>query len=465
MYVVVLSSRIRGVDTGGDGSMDTQYCYIGDDVLEKVPRLFQSEWGGKYRPLIVADGNTWQVAGPFLQERFERAAAGSLEKNARPEPPYLFPAEPMLYGDEHSIATVHRLLEGNDLLAVALGSGTINDIVKRASYECGKPYIVVATAPSVDGYTSFGAAVSVGGFKQTLPCSAPLAVFAERSILRDAPLPMLAAGYGDLAAKVPAGADWIIADALGVHPIQADIWDMIQPTLKDVLSRPSELAARDKCVVGEVFSGLVQTGFAMQKMHDSRPASGAEHLISHVWEMEHLCKDGISVSHGFKVALGTLISTAMMEELFSLSEQQIAAQCRRATPVSWDERAAQIQAWDGDRPSYHQILEVCRSKFMEGEGLEARRDLIICKWEMMREKVKEQLIPFVQLKKMFSLADCPTEPSHIDITKELFLRGVVVSQMIRTRYTILDLLYETGTFDHVVESLMDGRRYFHSYHS
>lgn len=444
--------------------MDTQYCHIGDDVLEKVPRLFQSEWGGRYRPLIIADGNTWQVAGPFLQERFELAASENPGKNAVPAKPYLFPSEPMLYGDEHSIAAVHRLLEGNDLLAVALGSGTINDIVKRASYECGKPYIVVATAPSVDGYTSFGAAVSVGGFKQTLPCSAPFAVFAERSILRDAPLPMLAAGYGDLAAKVPAGADWIIADTLGVHPIQADIWDMIQPTLKDVLSRPSELAARDKSVVGEVFSGLVQTGFAMQKMHDSRPASGAEHLISHVWEMEHLCKDGIPVSHGFKVALGTLISTAMMEELFSFSGQQIATQCRRAVPVSWNERAVQIQTWVGDRPSYRQILEVSRGKFLEGEALEARRALIIQEWEAMREKVRGRLIPFARLKEMFSLAGCPAEPSHIDVTKGLFLRGVVVSQMIRTRYTILDLMYETDMFSHVVESLMDGKRYFRSYH-
>jgi glycerol-1-phosphate dehydrogenase [NAD(P)+] len=443
--------------------MDTQYCHIGDGVLEKVSQLFQSEWGGVYRPLIVADGNTWQVAGPFLQERFERAASDNPEKNLWPGTPYLFPATPMLYGDERSIAEVRRLLDGNDLLAVALGSGTINDIVKRASYECGKPYIVVATAPSVDGYTSFGAAVSIGGFKQTLPCFAPFAVFAERDILCGAPLPMLSAGYGDLAAKVPAGADWLIADALGIHPVQPDIWNMIQPPLKSVLSRPSELSARNKEVVGEVFSGLVQTGFAMQKMHDSRPASGAEHLISHVWEMEHLCKDGVPVSHGFKVALGTLISTAMMDELCNFTSEQLAQSCRHAVPVSWDERAAQIQAWVGDRPSYHQILEVSRSKFLEGESLEERRRLIIHEWETIRTKIQRQIIPFADLKKMFALAGCPTEPSHIDVTKELFQRGVVVSQMIRSRYTILDLLYETGLFDQITGTLMDGTKYFHSY--
>lgn len=437
--------------------MDTRICCIGDNVLGKVSELFQSEWGESYRPVIIADGNTWRVAGPFLQDRFAQA-------NLKPSEAYVFPAEPMLYGDEFSIATVHKVLEGNDLLAIALGSGTINDIVKRASYECGKPYVVVATAPSVDGYTSFGAAVSVGGFKQTLPCSAPFAVFAERDILCEAPLPMLAAGYGDLAAKVPAGADWIIADALGVHPIQPDIWEMIQPTLKQSISRPAALAARDKDVVGDVFSGLVQTGFAMQKMHDSRPASGAEHLISHVWEMEHLCKDGVPVSHGFKVALGTLISTAMMEELFKLSQAEISERCRRAAPVSWNVRATQIERWLGDRPSYQQILEVSRSKFLEGEALEERRALIIAQWEDIRTKGREQIIPFSKLKGMFSQAGCPTEPRHIDVTKELFHRAVVVSQMIRTRYTILDLLYETGMFDQVAETLMDGKTYFNDYY-
>lgn len=436
--------------------MDTQYCLIGDDVLEKVSGLFESEWKGKYRPLIIADGNTWQVAGSFLQERFQVASLN-------PEAPYLFPSQPMLYGDEHSIAIVRQLLEANDLLAIALGSGTINDIVKRASYECEKPYIIVATAPSVDGYTSFGAAVSVGGFKQTLPCSAPFAVVAERDILCNAPLPMLAAGYGDLAAKVPAGADWIIADAIGVQPIQEDIWQMIQPTLKTILSRPADLALRNKEVVGEVFSGLVQTGFAMQMMHDSRPASGAEHLISHVWEMEHLCKDGIPVSHGFKVALGTLASTAMMEEICRLSASELRTCCDNASGVTWSGRATQIESWLKDRPSYDQILHVSEQKFLEGDALEQRRQLILQDWDALRAKISEQIIPFTQLKDMFAQAGCPTEPAHINVSKDLFHRALMVSQMIRTRYTILDLLYETGLFESVVAKLLDTTTYFSEY--
>lgn len=440
--------------------MDTEYCFVGDGVLDRVQEVFSSEWGCSMRPLIIADGNTWQVAGPYLQERLGRRSSGTDDRAVVDVATYLFPAEPMLYADEHAIATVHRLLEGNDLIAIALGSGTINDIVKRASYECGKPYVVVATAPSVDGYTSYGAAVSVGGFKQTLPCPAPLAVFAERRILCEAPSPMIAAGYGDLIAKIPAGADWIVADALGLQSIDPEIWHMIQPDLKRVVSHPQRLAQRDMTVVGEVFSGLVQTGFAMQRMHDSRPASGAEHLISHIWEMEHLAMDGVPVSHGFKVALGTLVSTAMYERLFSMTGEEVASVSSSAPRQTWDDRRAHVDRWFADRPSYGQVLDICRQKFLEGSDLEERRHRIFLVWDVLRKRVLEQLVPFGTLRGMLAAAGCPVEPADIGVDRELFRRALVSSQMIRTRYTILDLLSDLGMFLPTVDALLDVNGYF-----
>ena len=122
-----------------------------------------------------------------------------------------------------------------------------------------------------------------------------MALAADTDILADAPAEMKSSGYADLFAKLPAGAEWIMTDIMGIEPIRKDVWELIQPPLRSWLANADDLQA--------VFEGLAATGYAMQLYKDSRPASGMEHLCSHVWEME-----GVNASHGFKVGLGTLAS-------------------------------------------------------------------------------------------------------------------------------------------------------------
>ncbi len=433
--------------------MDTVVCSITENANEELVRLFSEQFASTFHPIIIADGNTWQVAGSQLQDLF-------VAKGIIVEAPYLFPADPMPYADEYSIAAVHEVLEGTDYFPIAVGSGTINDIVKRASFECDRRYMVLATAPSVDGYTSYGAAVSIGGFKQTLPCTAPYGVFATPSVLRNAPMPMIGAGYGDLAAKIPAGADWIIADALGLQPIQADIWDMIQPQLRSEIGCPEAVAQRDAKAIAALFDGLCQTGFAMQVMEDSRPASGAEHLISHIWEMDHLCFNDVPVSHGYKVALGTLISTAFMEELCRHDAKSLQESMALAPNVDLVQREAQVRSCAGDSPAQESILQIVRQKFLQGTALHERRMLIIKEWPSMRENILEQLIPFATLRDMFTIVGCPTTPSQIGVGLEQLRRGITMAQMIRTRYTILDLAYDCGLFDTIMHTVCDTETYF-----
>lgn len=91
-------------------------------------------------------------------------------------------------------------------------SGVINDLCKLASFHHGQSYLCVATAASVDGYSSSGAVVSRDGAKLNIETHAPLVILADVGVLAAAPKEMTAAGYADLAAKIPAGAEWMIAD-------------------------------------------------------------------------------------------------------------------------------------------------------------------------------------------------------------------------------------------------------------
>ena len=416
--------------------METRLFLLESDALNQLPEAIRSLWGEKARPWIVADDNTRRAAGARAAEILK---AAGMEGPS----PYCFPGTPVLHADE---SNVNILLEAfpENVVPVAVGSGTVNDLVKRASGVRNVSYCCVPTAPSVDGYTSSGAALTAAGLKQTLPCPAPLAVVADSGILREAPPEMFAAGYADLMAKIPAGADWIAADILGIEAIDPAVWALVQTPLRDNLSDPAD--------VRRVFTGLAATGYAMQLYRDSRPASGADHLISHIWEMEHLCCNGQPVSHGFKVAIGTVTATALYEALFSLSEQE----ARRLARPGLDRagREAEIDALLSVGTYGAATRTIALDKFREGDALAERRELIYRNWETLRQRILGQLFPFDELKARLTAAHCPVLPAQINVGREQFLHGVRTAQLIRKRFTVLDLVYELGLMEELLPRIL-----------
>ncbi len=405
---------------------ETESFVLEAGAMRHTPEILRKHWGAAPNVWLVADENTWRAAGEKLDAILRAAGITCCE-------PYLFPGTPTLHATTgHVDELLAAFPEG--CVPVAVGGGTVNDLVKRASGVKGVRYCCVPTAPSVDGYTSYGAALNVDGLKKTLPCPAPLAIVADTKTLANAPGEMFAAGYADLMAKIPAGADWILADRLGLHPIRQDVWELVQVPLRDNLSDPTD--------VTRVFMGLAATGYAMQLCRDSRPASGAEHLMSHVWEMEDLCFNGESVSHGFKVSLGTVVTTALFEKLFSLSVDEAR---RFAEPgLCRTAREAEVDALLMRGCYGTEAKEIAMSKFLEGDALRERREQLYDSWEFLREATQRQLFPLAELRKKLEAAHCPVLPAQIGLPAGQFLHGVVAAQLIRTRYTILDAVYELG---------------------
>lgn len=416
--------------------METRLFLLENDALNQLPEAIRSLWGNDARPWLVADGNTWRAAGAEVAKILKAAGMEGPES-------FLFPGTPMLHADE---GNVNLLLEQfpENVVPVAIGGGTVNDLVKRASGLRHVSYCCVPTAPSVDGYTSSGAALTASGLKQTLPCPAPLAVVADSGILRNAPPEMFAAGYADLMAKIPAGADWLAADTLGIEAVDPAVWELVQTPLRDNLSDPSD--------VRRVFTGLAATGYAMQLYRDSRPASGADHLVSHIWEMENLCCNGKPVSHGFKVAIGTVTSTALYEALFSLSEQE----ARRLARPGLDRagREAEIDALLSVGTYGAATRTIALDKFREGDALAERRELIYRNWETLRKRILHQLYPLEELTRRLTAAGCPVKPADIQLGREQFLHGIRTAQLIRKRYTVLDLAYELGLLEELLQRIL-----------
>ena len=424
---------------------DTKLFWLGEDLLAQTAEAFKELFPGK-KACMVADPNTVNAAG--------REVWGSLKQHGvETVEPYIFDHPP--HAEIEAVELVKAWLDkhGADVVAVAVGAGSINDICKVAAFKRGQSYLCVATAASVDGYASDGAPMTVDGFKKTVYCKAPLGIVADLDVLRKAPWALTASGYADLAAKVPGGADWIITDVLEAsnEPIQQGPWDMVQLPLGGWLNHPYELKQGEPQPFSDLFEGLTLSGFAMQAAKTSRPASGCEHMFSHVWEMAGVKRaDGTEPSHGEKVAIGSLAATAIMEKIFSapFTAADIDEAARRYP--TWAEREALIRKLFGEGPLCEKVLEESRAKHLEGGAIRDRLAKIAGAWDELRDRVFAQIMPFKRMREMFRVAGAPLSPADIGISNERAAATVITAQMIRSRYTVLDLAFDTGRLHEAV---------------
>jgi glycerol-1-phosphate dehydrogenase [NAD(P)+] len=427
---------------------DTKDVVIGAGVLSSVDDVFGRSFGDQ-PAVVVADENTFKVAGEQVQQHLEAGGRTLVD-------PYIFPGQPTLRSEYGNITTLVESLRTHDAVPVAVASGTLNDIVKRAAYECDRPYLAVATAASVDGYTSFGASITKEGFKQTLTCPAPRAVVADLDVLTAAPPIMTAAGYGDLLGKIPAGADWIVADTLMVDPIDPHVWSLVQGPLREATARPAELATGDRRAMEALVEGLMMSGLAMQVAGSSRPASGAEHYFSHLWELEglaHGVEGGPPPEHGLKVGFGSIAMAAFYERLLQRDLSTVDIEARRRLWPSWEQVEQEVRATHQTPGLDRAAIAQSREKYIDADQLAQRLTLLHERWPALRERIQQQLLTANQLREQLQAAGCPTNPAELGLSLADLKATYIRARMIRSRYTVLDLAHETGVLPECVDEL------------
>jgi glycerol-1-phosphate dehydrogenase [NAD(P)+] len=424
---------------------DTRRVVISAGALDAVEEAF-AQCFENAPAVIIADENTFAIAGQAVQQRLH-ATGRALD------PPIIFPRMPALYADFENVLGLEGRLRSFDAIPVVVGSGTLNDITKLASHRAGRQYMCVGTAASMDGYTAFGAAITKDGFKQTMACPAPRALLADLDVLAGAPAQMNATGYGDLLGKITAGADWILADALEIEPIDARAWPLVQDSLRDWTARPDQLHAGDQQTIAHLFEGLIMAGVAMQISASSRPASGSEHRFSHLWEMQALGHGHPAVPHGFKVGIGSIAAAALYERLLThdMRALDVDALCRTWPSRDTVERMVR-QGHDIPQLAENAVTESL-DKYISPDQLRARLDMIQACWPSIRIKLEAQLMTANQLRGLLAAAGCPTDPAAIGISMTQLRESYWLARTIRSRYTVLDLVNETGLLDVCVAEL------------
>lgn len=422
---------------------DTKVFEMGEGFLSRVPAVFRDLFPGRMA-MVVADINTWRVAGAAV---YQYLLDAGIETGVFIIPDREFHAE------WKYVEMVEAAVKGAGAVAVSVGSGVINDLCKLSAAHLGQSYLCVPTAASVDGYSSFGASISYEGLKQTFDCPAPVAIVADTRVIAQAPKHMTAAGYADLAAKIPAGGEWMVADLFGTEPIIPEAWHVLQDVLDEMLSDPEGVAAGDPKAVAALFEGLTLSGFAMQAARSSRPASCTDHLFSHYWDMTHHTFQGKLQSHGFQVAIGTLTMCAFFDAFCKLDLSRIDVDARVAAwPTLEQEQARARQLFEG----FVDPELGCRVITEKYQGPdEVRRELTDLKacWPQFRDRCRVQVYPFTKMKRLFAIVGAPSDPSHIGVTRAELKAMVPKTQLMRWRINLLDLALRAGVYDQLVEAV------------
>ena len=415
---------------------------VGPGAVAEAGRLWRETIGD--RPaLIVADDNTWAAAGPATQAALDTAGIAT-DTHILAATPRVKPAR------ELGEAIAAKLPAGAAFVAV--GAGVLNDLVKYAAFARDVPYLCVATAASMDGYTSAGAPLTDRGFKITIECRPARAVIGDLDVIAAAPPAMIGWGYGDMAGKVPAGADWIVADALGVEPVDEVAWPMVQTHLADLLGAPDAVARGAPDAVAAVFAGLSLVGLAMEAHGSTRPASGAEHQIAHIWEMESLAHGGERVSHGACVAVGCMATLRLYDWLLGrdLAALDIEATLAAAPDLA-AKRAAIARHFSGEIA--RRAGDETAAKHPDPQTHRARLATLKAAWPDLAARLRAQLWPPETMADHLRRAGAPAAPEDIGISQARLAQTIAAARFLRRRYTILDLLGETGLLAQALSDL------------
>jgi len=322
---------------------------------------------------------------------------------------------------------------------VAVGSGTVNDLTRAVAHRRERPYVVVATAASMNGYTSAIVALLERGLKTTRTADPPVAVFADPQVLVDAPIDLTLAGLGDLVSKPFCGCDWKIA-SLVRREYHCDVPDqLLSVPFANALEVFPWLVNRDPDAVILLFQMLLVSGLSMAVTGTSSPASGAEHLLSHYWDMVHL-RDGSPLNlHGAQVGVGSLVIDRLYREIFELDFKDA-----DFTPNPNLEKARKIV---GEK--FGTLAAAVWPQWEAKLAARTERDLerLAQHESLIKGEIERTLAVGRKVRSVLTAAGAPTSAQQLGISADELEAAIHQGRKIRNRYTALDVAAEFGILD------------------
>ncbi len=400
---------------------------IEENAISKLPEIIMA--GFYHNTCVVCDRTTQEIAGKIV---YQELRSNLIQFEAI----VLNDKEPI--ADEKSIGEIMVQIAPKCDLIIAVGSGTINDLCKFISYKMGIDYIIVATAPSMDGYASNVAPLIVNHLKVTYEVGLAKAIIADTNILSNAPYSMILAGIGDILGKYVSLADWKLSHIVTGEYYCDIVEELVRDSIELVVKAIPLIIERDKHAIAGIFEALMLSGVAMSFVGNSRPAYGSEHHLSHFWEMMFLKDNKPCPLHGTKVGVGTVIALKLYEDIRDLDVKFDGLEEPNFDYEAWKENIEKVY---GDAASDVIALEENIHK-NSNEAVVLRRKII--------EEHKDEIYSVIdrlpkseEIIELLKSINAPYSPVQINIDIHMLKNSIVYAKELRNRYGILQLLFDT----------------------
>ncbi|MCQ2354912.1 MAG: sn-glycerol-1-phosphate dehydrogenase [Clostridia bacterium] len=420
MDIKKLQKVLENCPCGKSHTCDTEVVEIYSGLTPHAGEILEKA-GFPKKVLLVADENTLGVSDAEGLTAALNSAGFEMKRLIYKN---------MKYARIEQVREIEALCADVDGI-ISVGTGSLNDICRVAAFESGKKFCIFATAPSMDGFASDTAPIIANNFKKSFKARQPMVILADTKILAKSPVELKAAGYGDMVAKYLGIVEWRISNLLTGEYYCEAIAQLTLDAVKKMVDLTDRVTADDEEAAGAIMEALVLSGAAMKLALSSRPASGAEHVVSHYWECYKVVRGIWPEFHGKKVGVATLLLTKIY--------RNIAERVTEVNPVpdhtDWDEVYTHFSA--DQIPEVKALNNPCITEIIDLKKLKDN-------WGEIRRFILEGLPEPAVLEDLMKRAGCATEPEQINISPELMEEGLHYHFFMRYRVLLTRMLPMLG---------------------
>ena len=410
-------------------------CVITESgAINKLPEIIKGYNAEKI--FIIADKNTYKSAGEQV--------CNILQKSNICFSKYIYKTD-TIAPDEKAIGDIIMHYDSDCGIIIGVGSGVINDIGKIVSKVAEKPYIIVATAPSMDGYASATSSMEVGGLKVSLSSRCADVIIGDINILKNAPERMLKSGLGDMLAKYISICEWRISNIINGEYYCEEVAELIRKALRCCAENTQGLLLKNETAVKAVFEGLVLGGMAMEFAGLSRPASGVEHYFSHIWDMRGLEFDTDTDLHGIQCAIATLYASRLYEQVKQIIPDKAKA-VAYAEKFDFAEWSKKLRGFLGK--AAESMIEAEKNDKKYDPQKHRERLEVICKnWDEIVNIINEEIPSSEYIENIMNEISMPKTASEINIDSDIVPITFKATKDVRDKYVLSRLVWDLGIID------------------
>lgn len=421
-------------ECGGHHRLTTRTTIVSGNALAESAQLLTGQLGPGSKIWVLSDENTETAAGARWKGM---VTAGRIVSRVLPGAPKPHPTVGLVEELSAEVAG-----HAPDLL-VAVGGGVVSDLVKRVSLLRDIPNWCVATAPSVDAYSSATSAILVDGFHNAVPARVSDTIVCDLGVMERAPREMFLAGLGDLLAKFLAHLDWNLARIVTGESYCPVVAATALGSARSALNAARQLSSDPAQAARTLTDAALTSGFAMQATGNSRSAASAEHMLAHFWETTHAASVPRFDLHGILAGVASRVMLTAYRSFYAriadftpdISGRLAALERER----HWRETIepgllpflGKVNAEMADRHYDKEILTRRLVAFKDGKA--EILDLARCMLDEVAAAVE-----------VLGGLGFPFAPKDVGIAPASIMLPLRNARLLRRRYSTFDLAYELG---------------------